>query len=235
MAIIIAEELIVKSYYLSQIVSRELQTVEGYQITDGLYLLNALLDIKGSDLRLIPYYQQTIFNTVQGQEKYFLPNILSAETLTFNIGTVRYEMQQVSRDKYFGTGRVDDIQSLPFTYHVERCFGGSNVYVYYVPQDIYLMKMWGKVGLTEVNLQTNLSAIYDPFYIEYLRFALAEYLCIDYSETFPEQAAAKYKEIREKLLDVSAIDLMIRKVNTLGKKQVYNWAHINISPGWSPT
>src|SRR6185503_20885583 len=200
--IITAKELITKAYYLSQIESRNLQTVEGYQINDGLYLLNALLDVKGSDLRLIPYYTETIFNTVQAQEKYFLPNVLSAEVMTFNIGAVRYQMQGLSRDKYFGPGRIDDVQSLPFQYHVERAFGGSNIYLYYVPQDVYEVKMWGKVGLTEVNLDTNLSGVYDPFYIEYLRFALAEYICLDYAETFLEQAAKKLAEIRIKLLDV---------------------------------
>lgn len=234
MTSISALELIEKSFYLSQIVSRQLQTVEGYQITDGLYLLNALLDVKGSDLRLIPYYSETIFKTVQGQEIYFLPNLLSAETMTFNIGVVRYSMQYQSRDKYFGPGRIDNVQSLPFTYHVERALGGSNIYLYYVPQDVYIVKTWGKVGLTDVNLQSNLSAVYDPFYIEYLRFALAEYICIDYDETVPDNVAKKLSEIRKKMMDVSVIDLTMKKVNTLGKKQVFNWAYANI-PGWSPS
>jgi hypothetical protein len=231
---ITALQLITRSFYLSQIVSRQLQTVEGYQIKDGLYLLNSLLDIKGSDLRLIPYYTETIFNTVQGQEVYSLPNVLSAETMTFNIGVVRYPMTSLSRDQYFGLGRVDNVQSLPFSYHLERTLGGANVYMYYVPQDVYVVKTWGKVGLTEVLLQTELTDVYDNFYIEYLRLALAEYICIEYGEEFPEQAAKKYAEIRKKLMDTSAIDLSIRKVNSLGKHDVFNWAYVNI-PGWSPS
>ncbi len=233
MAIITALELINKSFYLSQIVSRQLQTVQGYQQQDGLYLLNALLDVKGSDLRLIPYYKETIFNSVQGQETYYLPDLLSAESMTFNIGDVRFPMRSMTRDEYFGLGRIDGIQSLPFSYHLERTLGGSNVYVYYVPQAEYVMKIWGKVGLTEVTLETNLSAVYDTFYIEYLRFALAEYICIDYAENFPEQAAKKYAEIRKKLMDTSPPDLKLRKVNTLGKHDVFNWGLVSI-PGWVP-
>lgn len=227
-----ALQLIEKAFYLSQIVSRQLQTVQGYQIQDGLYLLNSLLDIKGSDLRLIPYYTQTVLNTVQGQEIYFLPNQLSAETCTFNLGVVRYEMQPLSRDKYFGLGRIDNVQSMPFSYHLERALGGSNLYLYYVPNAEYVLKIWGKQGLTEVNLQTNLSGIYDQFYIEYLRYALAEYICLDYAETFPAEAQKKLEEIRKKLMDVGAIDLTLRKINTLGKKEVFNWAFANI-PGWT--
>jgi hypothetical protein len=229
-----ALELITRSYYVSQIVSPELQTVSGAQINTGLYLLNALLDVKGSDIRLIPYFNQTVFNTVQAQEMYFIPNQLSVESLTFNIGTVRYKMEPQTRDNYFGSGRVDDIQSLPFTYRIERCLGGLNVYLYYVPQAIYVMKAWGKVALTDVNLNTDLSAVYDKYYIEYLRFALGEYLCIEFSENFPELAMKKYNEIRKKLMDISPPDLSTRSVSVLSTRGAFNWAKINISPAWSP-
>lgn len=229
-----ALELITKSYYLSQIVSRELQTPSGAQIFDGLYLLNALLDVKGSDVRLIPYFQETDFNTVQGQEIYTLPNVISIESITFNIGTVRYEMEKMGRRQYFGTGRVDNVQSLPFSWHAERNLDGMNIYLYYIPQDTYLMKIWGKVALTEVTLQTDLTTVYDKYYIEYLRFALAEYICIENAENMPELAAQKFKEIRKKLMDISPPDLHIMKRPTLGEKDVFNWAYCNI-PGWSPS
>lgn len=233
MAIVTALQLIEKAFYLSQVTSRQLQKVQGYQIQDGLYLLNALLDVKGSDLRLIPYYTQTVFNTVQGQEQYYLQNQLSVETATFNIGVVRYEMQYQSRDRYFGVGRIDNVESLPFSYHFERAFSGGNIFLYYVPNTEYVVKLWGKVGLTELSIDTVLSQTYDSYYIEYLRFALGEYICIDYGQTFPSQAQAKLDEIRKKLMDIGPIDLSMKKINTLGKKQVFNWAYANI-PGWSP-
>ncbi len=228
-----ALELITKSYYLSQVVSRNLQVPSGDQISDGLYLLNALLDIKGSDVRLIPYYTQTIFNSVAGQELYSLPNQLLIETMTFNIGVVRYEMKEEKRREFFGTGRVDGVQSLPFQWHPERTLNGLDVYLYYVPQDVYVMKVWGKKALTDVTLQTDLTTVYDKYYIEYLRFALGEYICIDNSENFPEQAAKKYAEIRKKLMDISPPDLRMKKNSILGKHDSFNWGYANI-PGWSP-
>ena len=51
-----ARMLITRAYYLSQIVSRQLQEVSGEQIEDGLFLLNALLQFKSTDLREIPYF-----------------------------------------------------------------------------------------------------------------------------------------------------------------------------------
>ncbi len=225
--------LITRAYHLSQIVARELQTVSGSQITDGLDLLNELLDIKGSDVRLIPYFSETIMNCVIGQEVYFLPNIYSIESITFNIGPVRFPMSYQSRDEYFGQGRVDNIQSLPFTWHLERVLDGSNLYIYYVPQDTYVLKIWGKVALTNVNLNTDLSLYYDRFYIAYLRYALAEYICSEFAQNFPEQAAMKYREIRAKLMDTSPPDLRMKKVSTLTHKPGLNWALCNIA-GWVP-
>src|ERR1035437_8180851 len=98
-------QLITRAYYLSQVVSRELQVVTGTQVTDGLYLLNAILDSKGSDLREIPYYQEYDFPSIQGVEKYFIPGLLSADSLTFNIGPVRYAMNEETRTSYFAQYR----------------------------------------------------------------------------------------------------------------------------------
>ena len=230
-----ALQLVTRAYYLSQVVSRQLQTVTGEQITDGLDLLNSLLDIKGSDVRLIPYFTRFDFPTVTGQELYFIPNLLSIETLTFNIGVVRYPMNKMGRKDYFGQGRVDNIQSLPFTWHLERELDGSNVYLYFVPDQVYLMKLSGKFSLTDVSLNTDLSLFYDSYYIEYLRYALAEYICSDWSVNFPEQAAKKFSEIRKKLMDISPPDLSLRKNSYLSDaNETLDWQHVNISPGYNP-
>src|SRR5690242_7261479 len=100
-----ALELINRAYYLSQIVSRQLQTVTAQQVTDGLYLLNADLDYKSTDVRLIPYYRRYEFDTVQGQEEYFIEDLLLVDTLTFNIDTVRYSLIENTRMEYFAGPR----------------------------------------------------------------------------------------------------------------------------------
>ena len=229
-----ALQLITRAYYLSQVVSRELQVVSGDQITDGLYLLNALLDIKGSDLRLIPYFTDFTFNTVTGQERYLIPNLLYVDTLTFNIGPVRYSMADSTRYDYFATPRVDNIQSLPFSYRCERVLGGMNIYLYFVPEQIYVMKMQGKFGLVDVILNQDLALTYDLYYIEYLRYALADYICAEFGATFPDQSKRKYDEIRKKLLDVSPPDLSIRKQSYFDHGGVMDWQFINLSKGWLP-
>ena len=232
-------QLINRAYYLSQVVSRELQTVSGAQFEDGLYLLNALLDVKGSDVRLIPYFTRGEFlSTVDpsvGEQKFFIPNMLSLETLTFNLGTVQFPMTRVSRRDFFGGGRIEGVESLPFSYHTERVLGGMDIYVYFNTGQVLPMKYTGKFGLTEVNANTDLQTVYDLYYIEYLRYALAEYICSEWGVNFPEQAAMKYKEIRKKLMDISPPDLSINKISSLqGNTYGITYAQVNFSPGWGP-
>jgi len=229
-----ALELITRAYYLSAIVSRPAQVVSGDQVTDGLYLLNACLDFKSSDLRLIPYYKTYDFPAVVGQEKYFITDLLAVDSLTFNLGTVRYSLQEKTRVEYFAYPRVDNIQSLPFSYRIERSLGGSDVYIYFKPDQAYPMHIMGKFGLTNVVLNTDMSLTYDTFYLEYLRYALAEMICSEYGATFPDESKAKLKEYEKKIMDVSPADLSIQKRTYFGGNFGLDWKGVNLYKGYTP-
>lgn len=231
---ITALDLITRAYYLSQIVSRELQTVSGAQISDGLYLLNALLDFKNTDTGLIPYYVRTTFTGVVGQEKYNIPDLLLVDTLTFNIGQVRYSMNEFTREQYFGISRVDNIPSLPFCYRVERILGGCDIYVYFVPADTYVFNLSGKYGLSEVALTQDISLTYDKYYIEYLRYELANMICADYGATMPDAAYRTLEEYRKKLSFVSMPDISIQSQNYFDRGWGMDWQTANLSVGYWP-
>jgi len=229
-----ALQLITRSYYLSQIVSRDLQTPTASQIDDGLFLLNGLLDYKSTDIRLIPYFTYYEFNPVANQELYFIPNLLFIDSMTFNIGVVRYSMTQMSRFDYFGTPRVDNIANLPFSFRAERTLGGMNIYIYFLPGGVYPIKLTGKFSLVNVALNTDLSLIFDKFYIEYLRYELARFICAEWGATLPEQADREFQERRKKLIDVSPADLAIRKLNYFTSAPPIDWQTVNLSYGWFP-
>lgn len=230
-----ALQLITRAYYLSQVVSRELQIPTGDQIEDGLYLLNAFLDFKSTDIRQIPYYTEYFFNSVQGQEMYFVPGLVDLDSLTFNIQTIRYPMHNMSRKGYWSGPRVDNIQSLPFSYRVERCLGGSNIFLYFVPADVYQMKAWGKFGLTEVTLTTDMSLVYDLYYIEFLRYSLAEYICSEWGTTFPDASQRKLEQMTKKVMDVEPKDLTSNKQSYFNNSQgCIDWQVVNLYKGWLP-
>lgn len=225
--------LITRAYYLSGVVARDLQTVTGTQINDGLDLLNAFLSFKSSDLRLIPYFSRTSFNTVAGQEDYFIPNLDYVDTLTFNIGDVRFSIMDMTRKEYFSTPRIDNVQSLPYSYRVERELGGSRIYLYFVPAAAYEIKISGKYSLSQVTLNQDLALTYDLFFIEFLRHGLADYICNDYGVTLPSAVMAKYQEIEKKMMDVSPADLSMTKRSYFNRGPVLDWQLCNI-PGWIP-
>ena len=231
-----ALQLITRAYYLSQVVSRELETPTGAQIEDGLFLLNALFKYKSTDIRLIPYYREYTYNTVAGQEMYFVPDLLDVDSQTFNIGDVRYPMQSQTRKGYFAGPRVDDIETLPFSYRLERVYDGMNVYLYFVPSDVYEVRIWGKFALPEVTLTTDLSTYLDAYYIEYYRAALAEYICSEWGTTFPDETKMKLAEMTKKLMEVSPKDLSCNKqsyfTNHTGG---IDWQAVSLYKGWWPS
>jgi hypothetical protein len=228
------EELITRAFYLSQVVSREFETVSGQQLEDGLVWLNALLSLKSAHSRLIPYYTQYEFNAVIGTESYFVPNLVQPETLTFNIGPVRYSTMPQSRKPYFGSGRVDNIQSLPFNWHFERLLGGSDIYLYFVPDNTYPIKIWGKFGFADVALNQDLLTLYDEYYIDYLRYRLAMRICSEYGIPMQPQAMQELQEFEEAVTDVSPPDLTLTKYSSLQGETALNWGDINLGKGWRP-
>lgn len=228
-------KLITNAYYLSGIVARDLQTVSGQQINDGLYLLNALISAKTNDRRLIPYFQLYGITLVPDQEVYFVPNLIGVEVMNFTFNNVRYAMQPLSRTQYFGLPRVNNISTLPFSWYMERTKGGANLYLYFLPNNDYALQLSGKFSLGEVTLATDLAATLDLYYIEYLRYALAEYIASDYNITFQLQNQKKLDEYEQTLIDTSPIDFTNRIASTLTSQGGYNWGDVNLGGSWRPS
>lgn len=151
--------LISEAYYTSGIVSRGFQTVAGDQVEVGLLKLNEILSDTAIEDNLVPYFDTAYnFYAVPGQEKYFIPNLSQLETLVFFINTVRYQMRKNQQDKYFGQGRAQNVQSLPFNFHAERCFGGTNIFIYFFPDQNYPMQATGRFRLNNVLISQDLSS-----------------------------------------------------------------------------
>jgi hypothetical protein len=256
-----AQQLITRSWFLSGIVARNLQIPTGDQITNGLQLLNSLLDFKQIETDLIPYWQYITFNAVSTQEFYFLPYVTSIETSTFNIGPVRYPMVSASRSNYFGSSRVDNIYTLPFSWNYERSVGGGILGMYFIPDQTYPIKMKAKIFLTDVTLQTDLQNVtasfnnpyninnyttyafingsiqgYDTAYLEYLHYALSEYMCSEYGIIFNPQSEKILNSYKRKLMYESPPDLSGKKLSILyaNSNPGYNFGDINIGKGWRP-
>lgn len=153
-----ATKLLSESFYMSGIVAREFQTIQGAQLQEGLETLNTILSDKTVEDGMLPYYSTYQLAALEGVEKYFIPNLISISSIVFYLNTVRYEMKPIPRHEYFGTTRPENVKSLPFTYHVERAVGGCNLYIYYFPNQTYLLKIFGLFTLQITNINQDLQA-----------------------------------------------------------------------------
>lgn len=230
-----ARTLITDAYYTSNIVGIDLETPTGSQITQGLKILNNALSSQNVNGRLIPYFQTYTLNLVVGQELYFIPNLIEIEVDTFDIGSVRYSMAEKQRKRYFGAARANNINSLPLSWNQERTLGGTNLRVYFNPNQIYPMHFIGKFGLDDtVQLDDDLSTVYDKFYLEYFQYYLAQRYCGQFSISLTPENLEILQDYTQKLRDMTKIDLTMFKVSTLQKRVGYSYADINLGRGYQP-
>ncbi len=226
-------QLINNAYYESGIVSRGFETVSGQQATDGLQFLNDIIADKTVENGLIPYYQEYDFAAVPGQERYFIEDLIEIDTFVFYIDTVRYQTENRARREYFGTSRADNIQSLPGSWHMERCFQGANLYIYFKPNQAYPLTIWGQFRLQAVVINQDLSLTLDRFYINYLKFDLAVRLCAEYNYTVPPGVMTQFKKYEDNISKKSGpMDLRLIKLSSLQRRGGINYGTVNIGHGW---
>lgn len=235
-------KLISNAYYTSGVVARQFQTVSGVQFQDGLDYLNDILDEKSVDFGMIPFMTKYTFNAVVGQEEYFIPYCTQVSTLTFTLDTVRYQMTEFQKRKYFGATRANNIESLPFTWHTERTYqtdpvsghlvNGQNLFMYFLPFQAYAMELWGVFGLTQALPNQDISLIYPRFYIAYLKYELARRICIENDYLVPPGVEKMLEYYRYSIGKATQqIDLRMEKTTTLDKGNTLNYAIVNFG-GW---
>jgi len=242
-------KLITNAFYLSKVRSKDFQTVGGDDIAVGLDLFNKVLSQTSANTRMIPYYSEVTVAAVIGQEKYFIPNLVEPFSLTFNMTTVRYATNQLSRREFHSTTRIDGVVALPFNVSFERCHGsyvvggvtkyvsGCDMYVQYLPADIYPFKIWGKFGLDQVttaDLPNDLTTIYDIWYIDYLEHCLTKRICNYYGVPINPEVQAIIEQISANVNDMNPIDLTSRRLNVYGDKNGLGWASVNLGRGFEP-
>lgn len=227
-----AVEVVVEAYDLSGVVSADFATATKAQITRGMRLLNKLLSYQSINISFIPYHKPYVNNFSVDVQEYFIPNLVMCDTLTFMMNNVRWSMVPVGRKDYHGSARVQPLDSIPYEYTIEREKGGSRLFVYFFPDSAYPFEIWGKFGFDSVSNTTDMSLIYEDFYILYLQYALAELICNSSSTEIPPSLSNKLIEIKKALMDVGPIDTSRQKVSMLQNQCGVNWAVVNLSNGW---
>ncbi len=230
-----ALSLITDAFYTSTIVSPEFQQMDPPQVQFGITLLNEIITDKTIEEDMIPTYTtQYDFDAVVGQEMYFIPGLTRADTLTFFINSVRYCMYENNRNFYFGSARANNIKSLPFNWNQERTLGGTNLFLYFFPDQNYPMQVNGMFSIPEITLFQDLSLVFDPFYLSYLKYRLAQKICIFYNLTLPpgaEEELLRYEQLISKRS--AKLDMTVRITSTLSGPTSVNYGQANLGHGWT--
>ncbi len=225
--------MIQRALNLSGILSRSLEEQDDEEGVDGLFWLNMILAEKSASGILLPYFGHIEFNAVVGQEKYTIPNLVTAEILTFTLQNVRFSIRGQHRNKYFGEPRAENINSLPFQWYWERVNGGMDIYLYFLPTDAFKLNVTGLVGIQNVIFSTEFDDFLDMFYQNFLIFELAEALCIFYKISLPPDTKTKLKRLRMEITNLNPRDLSIKKKSLLGSGGILSYAQVNIGRAWT--
>lgn len=175
------------------------------------------------------------FYVVPGQESYYIPNLIAADTLTFLKDDVRYSMEVAQRGQYFGSTRAENINSLPNSFHVQRVMGGATIYMYFKPDQAYLFEIRGTFRLANVTLDQDLELTVDGFYRTYMKYALAEKLCTVFNYDVPESLRRELGKQQAFISKSSRpLDLSMVKSSTLqDSRGGLNWGQVNLGRGWT--
>jgi hypothetical protein len=230
-----ARQLVSESYYLSNVVSRGFETVSGEQLTDGINGLNKVLSWQSVNSDLIPYYKKEALTLVVGQEKYSVAHLLSVDTLFYYLGSVRIPIPVLTRRDYENRCRVEGVNTIPIMAYLERSKGGSDLYIYFPPDQVYTTYYIGKFGLDSVTADTDMTTVYDLFYINYLEYYLAKYLALRNGSEVDVSLEKELEVMKSKINGISNPDYTMRKKNCFSGQNAFGWGDVFIGRGWRPT
>jgi len=231
----LASEVITNAYYISNIVSREFETPTGPQMSNGLQTLNTILSDKTINSGLIPYTDKYTFTTTVGDGEYYIANLIGIDTITFFINDLRFQMTNQQRQKFFGSVRATSVESLPMAWHTEKILNGTNLFLYPLPSQAFPIEIWGDFRLSSVTQFQDLELTLDRFYINYLEFALAARLCMNYGYLLPIDAKTQLDSYEQWVRgEGKTLDLSMQKVSSLTANSGVNYALANLGNGWMP-
>ena len=228
-----AETLIAHAFYLSQIKSREAEGVEAWESDDGLRLLNQIIASLGLSGAMLPYESTVALDCVVGQSDYVIARLVQVNYVILTDQTVRRPLSRLSEPEYVAANAVIGVTGLPYSYYIERQKGASLLNLYYAPDKPYPLSIRGRLAFQGVKLNTDLTTLFDDFFIGYLETKLAERVCGFYSHSVPDAVAAEVITLERSLNQLTGRDLSIRKRSLFNGNSSQS-APPSLDTGWRP-
>lgn len=234
-----ANEVAANALYESGIVARELETPTDGQIKDAIKQINYILSQEATNLGLNPYYDTYNFTASIGVETKFIANLIQPETVTYTQNSIRYPLEWLPRNKYFGSGRLNNIETYPSLWFSEPGFGGATLYVYPLPVAAFEFEIHGKFRLQMVTQFQDLSLTLEQYFIDYITHRCAERMCVIEGFICPDNVEKLILESQTYLRSLmSPPDYSLKRRSTLGGSRgvgIPNPALSQMFDGWYPS
>ena len=207
-----------------QLISAATPTVplRGDDLSRGIQFLNELLGEYSANGLLLTIAKQVDFNIMSGQGEITMgptdfiptPDITTAGRLAnlqnawLTLEGVTYPLIEISTAEFFNSYKYNPLDGLPRFIIVQPETNLTRITFYPAPSEGYLVSIYGKYQLNELNSNDDMSAV--PYYfIKYLRYALARDLAFykGRASAWDNRLESIYNQLRQDMISTSKVNL----------------------------
>lgn len=177
-------QLIIDAHRLANIYAED-EEPTAPQMQRGLDYINETLDSLSGNGIQIPYTNTVTFNTQAGKDTYTFSREVGADVNTNKIieitdvyltyGDVRFPMEKIEHDQAYQLVRYPTAKTRPTQVFMQNTNFGTELVLFYNPDDVYPITVRGKQVLDNVALGADLTNV-PPNYRKFLRYALGREL-----------------------------------------------------------
>lgn len=215
------------------------KTVSGTDTLTGLFHLNELLDYFQHNGLYIPFFTDINFTMTVGQDEYVISQDVAADVTSNPIieldyvnifyNDVSYPVEIVSYAQVDLNIRNTQVNSRPNRVVLQKNVDTSKVIFYQRPDLSYDCRIRGKIYLSNVLLQDDLSGI-PGYYHRFMRYMLARELKDIYkSENWTPDQEQKYQEMLKEIKNAADFPLSIDKNPTFGTRTSVQDSRIGVT------
>lgn len=217
------------------------EVVTGTETSDGLYILNELLDQFSAGGVYIPYNQKVTFNFTPGKGTYSFSDVVSAdETVSrivgisyanyfVQVGTsdpISYPLYIINKSQYYNIVRLPNLQTRPGFVFLDRQITESFLTYYPIPDQAYQCTMGLKLMIASFVLNQVIVNV-PPYAQRFLRYALTRELKGWYpSGRWSEQDEEEYTRMFNDFKASNELDMTIRPSQILVRPEPFYWPNI---------
>lgn len=195
------------------------KNLSGPNFSQGLEVLNSLLDFYSASSDLIGYYKTIEFPLVISQKEYIIsrdislnPDVIFDQCILplhvqLNLSSVRYPVEIVPDIYDYNISRYDNVTTIPWRVYFQNSPGATTLDFIVFPSSDFTCKLKGKFALTYLEENENITTLPNYYHL-FLKFALGRMLSKHYiGSAWPPENEAMYKELLDSVTSANDMSL----------------------------